>query len=803
MSRHILLIFFLVISCSESSAPQQTCVSNSDCSNDFVCIAGICGNSTGQEDVCLNDADCDDGKVCDVANAICIDPVRTCSSDEECPITQRCSLSLGICVTGQRLCSTDMDCPSGLKCDVQIGKCYECQSASDCDPSEQCSGGFCEPLPQSDAGVNNTQDAGNSSSSCTADSDCMPPKEVCENQQCVLGCDEFGGLQCGMDEICDPSTGRCVRPNVNCQSDSECSPPMTVCESGQCVGGCDTIGGLQCTGNTVCDSSTGRCVMGGAVCMGDSDCSPPSTICNRNTGNCEAGCLSTGCGMNEMCNSSTGRCEATMSGCMEDVWEDNDTVSSASPSRSGLSQGYRACSSDDDYYSVNLNQGERMQLLVTFSHAEGDINIQIIDPNGSVVGSANSQSDDEAINLFVNTSGSHYIRVFLNADSGSIPGNDYDLTITTSGGNPMSCPRDVLEPNDSSFSPTVIMPGAYSNLSACVSDDDYYRISLNANERIEFTIVPDSVTEGNIYIDLLDNVGNVIMTDSIAVALFVFHTSSSGGDYFLRVRLPTDAGNSPGNGYTMTAVVTGGMSGPMCSDDTYEENDDRTSASLIFTEIDYSSLVACDMDEDFYRFTSTRDESTVVRLNYATNEGDIDLQIVDSSGSLIAQARTTTDNETIEFIPMLSGNLYLRVWLYQDAGTTPGNQYSMRIEPCEDDILEGSGNNTLSAARLINTGTRSNLKVCENADDHYIVIGNQSGSTLTTQLSYTVGEGDLDLEYIDMTTGAVLASASGSAGQTALTHSVMTQNAIVIRVHQPFDLGPNPGNSYSMTITRQ
>ena len=69
------------------------------------------------------------------------------------------------------------------------------------------------------------------------------------------------------------------------------------------------------------------------------------------------------------------------------------------------------------------------------------------------------------------------------------------------------------------------------------------------NERIEFSVVPASVTEGNIYIDLLDSAGNVIMTDSIAVALFVFHTSLSGGTYFLRVRLPMDAGASPGNGH--------------------------------------------------------------------------------------------------------------------------------------------------------------------------------------------------------------------------------------------------------------
>lgn len=367
----------------------------------------------------------------------------------------------------------------------------------------------------------------------------------------------------------------------------------------------------------------------------------------------------------------------------------------------------------------------------------------------------------------------------------------------------MSCQPDQFEPNDSRLNPTMVMPGAYFSLSACESDDDYYQISLNANERIEFSVIPASVTEGNIYIDLLDSGGNVIMTDSIAVALFVFHTSLSGGTYFLRVRLPMDAGASPGNGYTMTAAITGGMSGPMCTDDTYEQNDDIASAGFIVTERDYSNLVSCEMDEDYYQFTATRDELTVVQLNYPASEGDIDLQVVNSVGSVIAQSRTTTDNETIEFTPMLSGSLYLRVWLYQDAGSTPGNQYSMRIEPCEDDTLEGFGNNTVSDARLINTGTQSNLKVCENADDHYYLIGNQTGDTLTTQLSYTAGEGDLDLQYIDRTTGSVLASATGSAGQTTLTYTTVSTNSIVIRIHQPFDLGNTPGNSYSMTVTRQ
>ena len=107
------------------------------------------------------------------------------------------------------------------------------------------------------------------------------------------------------------------------------------------------------------------------------------------------------------------------------------------------------------------------------------------------------------------------------------------------------------------------------------------------------------------------------------------------------------------------------------------------------------------MDEDYYQFTATSDELTVVQFNYPASEGDIDLQVVIvlvRSLHNLEQPQTTKPSS----LHQCSLVALFEVWLYQDAGSHPGNQYS-----CELSLVrttpEGFGNNTVSDARLINT----------------------------------------------------------------------------------------------------
>lgn len=124
-----------------------------------------------------------------------------------------------------------------------------------------------------------------------------------------------------------------------------------------------------------------------------------------------------------------------VSTCTDDTFEDNDSMPGATAitdhhiSMSGL----RICPDDDDYYSVPLNTGNEITVDLYFSHAEGNIDIELLNHLGTVVDLAESSGDNETLSYSVEDDGNHYIRVYFYAgDSGLVPGNDYDMDIDVS-----------------------------------------------------------------------------------------------------------------------------------------------------------------------------------------------------------------------------------------------------------------------------------------------------------------------------------------------------------------------------------
>lgn len=493
----------MALACSDAGAPQgeQTCTTNIECRGGEICLAGSCQPiSAGQ---CASDADCTPGEYCQADTNECVPNFNSgCSSDADCPQNEHCDLGRRACVE----CFEDSHCGPGQVCRsaMCLADGADAGIALDAEPFPDAQAQLDAALPADGGGSN--PDAG-ANMSCMMDSECGPPQRICEANQCVLGCAEPAGLMCGVDEVCDTTTGRCVQVTGPCTMDSQCNPPLEVCESGQCVPGCDQPGGIQCSGSTVCDNATGRCVMSSSLCTMDSQCNPPSTICNLNNGQCEPGCLSTGCTAPETCNTTTGHCVGPAM-CMDDLMENND--SQLTPTMLGASSQLMltSCPSDDDYYALSLTAGDQLSISLTFINGEGNIDMQLLDATGVVLASAVSTNDNESLTYQIGTSGTYTIRVFLVADAGPTPGNDYGLTTSVSGQN---CMTDQFEPNNDPQSATTITTNTYSNLWTCSSDDDVFTFQPLAGQSFTFNIyfVPG---EGEIRATLYDFSGSTIQT---------------------------------------------------------------------------------------------------------------------------------------------------------------------------------------------------------------------------------------------------------------------------------------------------
>jgi subtilisin-like proprotein convertase family protein len=124
---------------------------------------------------------------------------------------------------------------------------------------------------------------------------------------------------------------------------------------------------------------------------------------------------------------------------IDDAYEENDTMYDAyllNADGQWLSDltGF-GIQADEDWYAFSAYAGASVVIDCQFTHAEGDIDIELLDPSGNRVDNSVSTSDDEQLSSVLPSAGIYYIRVYF-ADAG----NPYDLRwqITSSGLAPAS-----------------------------------------------------------------------------------------------------------------------------------------------------------------------------------------------------------------------------------------------------------------------------------------------------------------------------------------------------------------------------
>ena len=110
------------------------------------------------------------------------------------------------------------------------------------------------------------------------------------------------------------------------------------------------------------------------------------------------------------------------------------------------------------------------------------------------------------------------------------------------------------------------------------------------------------------------------------------------------------------------------------AEDNYEEND-SLGASYALNNSDQRNLsdidgVATQTDEDWYSFQIENGNFGLrFDIDFMHTEGDIDLEIYDSFGALIALSRSVTDGESIDYnAPLAPGTYFARIY-----GSNTGN----------------------------------------------------------------------------------------------------------------------------------
>lgn len=236
--------------------------------------------------------------------------------------------------------------------------------------------------------------------------------------------------------------------------------------------------------------------------------------------------------------------------CADDGREDNDAQGTATPVNAGSYNNLRSCDGDDDWYAIHLDAGQTLDAYLTFTHAQGDIDVHLTNTAGTWLASASSTNDDEEVVYTAQIAGTYYLHVEMIDDLGAQIGNTYDMDLSVTGG---ACVQDPYEPNDSAGAAVTLAPGTYNGLSICsLVQDDYYQIAVTPGQTVAATIQYNPA-EGDLDLYLYDMNGafldssvNTGSTDTVS------WTSNATTTVRVRVTLTwPDVGNRAGNDYNL------------------------------------------------------------------------------------------------------------------------------------------------------------------------------------------------------------------------------------------------------------
>jgi len=449
--------------------------------------------------------------------------------------------------------------------------------------------------------------------------------------------------------------------------------------------------------------------------------------------------------------------------------------------------------SDDDWYIVYLDPGEeRIYAELSFSHAAGNIDMEIWYWNGSFTYLAGIYSfdDNEYIDINVPWPGTYYIKVF-----GDNTGNLYDLwweDLMVTGGD------DYMEENDDYWSAKLVDPNYYSNLKIVYGDEDWFHMYLNPGDIIDVSIYFDHM-EGDLELELYDpSYMHQIGSYSGNNDEFISFTADMSGDW--RIRVYHAFGDSEVR-YDLDIWLNAGGPG----DDYYEFNnepymiDHKDHPSLLIeyerTWLSDHHGMAVQGDNDWYIIDVTPGfKHLIIELKFNHSLGNIDLDIYDEWGYWITGNNSDTDDEYIDFWLPHPGMYGIIVY-----GNNWGNEYDMWWDDLKTDLRSDDNyelNNDPSSAYDISLAQNKSLwemngLALQFDEDWYEIYIDGSNLELIVAVLYDSAEGLMGFEVYDEDLNKI-------TGNFTLTDNDYIVHDVSNGTHYIRVFGDNSGNVYNL-----
>ena len=483
--------------------------------------------------------------------------------------------------------------------------------------------------------------------------------------------------------------------------------------------------------------------------------------------------------------------------CVDDAYEENDSRAAAAALTSGATVDGLVCIGDDDWFAVTLETCETLTAAMTYPYApDADLQLALYMADGTKVRESRSPTGTENVVYRAPIGGVYYVRVYAEVGAES----SYSLSVSVEA---YSCADDPYEDNDDLGGawPISVIDSATPGGNHCCNDDDWFAVDVTAGDRLTATLCYDTPS-GDLNVSFHAPDGTVMASSATDKADHVAFVAQADGT----VNVAVTAAGGVENDYILWLT----REPYTCTDDGWEQNDEAGSATVLSLpsggQATITDAVLCSADDDWYEVSLTAGDSFGVAVQFTQPEScpvpsdtppglaghDLNVSVIDPSGSVIARGESTTSDETLEVFAPRSGSYQILVASPVFADQTYSATLSRAPFVCTEDGYEQ--NDTFSMARAISpAGDAITAYYCN--DEDWFWFNAAVGDTIDVSLGFYQAIGDLDLELFDPT-GTVAATSTSATDDEAIHHvSVRTG---VYRVH--VKAAPFVENRYTLDV---
>ncbi|MEO5368391.1 MAG: PPC domain-containing protein, partial [Magnetococcus sp. WYHC-3] len=343
----------------------------------------------------------------------------------------------------------------------------------------------------------------------------------------------------------------------------------------------------------------------------------------------------------------------------DDRYEDNDTQATASNLGTLTADGFSATdlvvrSGDADWYAFTLSAagGTDSYVRIDFENDLGDLDMALVDAQGTVVARSTGVQDHELIRMNGLAAGTYALQVYGFAGASNI----YELSLQSTQG---TVAADDYEDDDTMATATVfraVEDRTYTVEDRTVEagDVDWFRIDTAGPGRDGDEVqVLFSHALGDVDAELVDGAGNVLRVGHSTSDNETLNLAGlTAGSYYLRVHGYSGSSNPDYSVVVVAPDPDAGVGSGTVGHDRFEDNDSRETATSLGTvvgSVAYEDLTITADDDDWYSFTlegsSNLGSSVELAFNHA--RGDLDMTLYDAQGQQVGGSYGVGNSETV------------------------------------------------------------------------------------------------------------------------------------------------------------